>query len=107
VFLQAFKLPEPAKDSFLLQVSDWTHTKESEDLEAERKLYYGTAGGSPFGARVSLGLMLSWGGLFQVDTLTARRYLYVVLVPPRLARKMPVLCTPLCWQGRCAISGTM
>jgi hypothetical protein len=50
---QVYKLPEPCTDAFLLQVSTWQHTRESEDLEAERREYYGSGGGSPFGARVS------------------------------------------------------
>jgi hypothetical protein len=49
---QVYKLPEPCTDAFLLQVSTWQHTRESEDLEAERREYYGSGGGSPFGARV-------------------------------------------------------
>lgn len=52
-WLQLYTLPEPCTQDFLQQVATWQHTPESEDLEAERTQYYGTAGGSPFGARVS------------------------------------------------------
>ena len=55
---QVFKLPEPCTKSFLLQLSNWQHTRESEDLNKEREEYYGTAGGDVFGARVSLAMVL-------------------------------------------------